>query len=583
MNDHPRNRWQRRMAPAVLAISATACSIPFQDAELLQTNTCQSSDECGAGAACVTVGGTSMCVTSKADLPGLLLEVRPSTQASGQASSQPFLIDLADQGILLQNAAIGTLSFSPALPSPVRISKGTVQCISDASSIPAHIEFARVAPFAGLSSKPAVADAIQMGSDPAFSFETELPPGTYDIYVEPAEGTTCGGFALPPVLIPEKAIAVDSTFQLDVEPPRHLTGQITAPSGMSLQGWTLQVIDLNKGRLISDIQTIEQPDTNIPANISVHYNLTPGVTPLLKLSPPADVIAPTVFWDLAAIDLQGLNVVMLALSNLALAPREVAGHVFSQNAEPIIAALTFHSKGLSGNAFKNAAYTLATETGPDGVFQNIALPPGTYRVMAQPLDDDTKAIGEVEWKIEDDPQNCFCGQVVSLSDKVILEGNVSTPTQGAVQNADVVVNPALPKPTPYLDRELSGPPFLPREATAFIDSGSFSLPLDPGEIDLSVRPKSTSGFPWLVRHRLNVQAGADGNFSSLGDIRVPHPLVMTGTIADAAGNPMPSTTVRAWLPVADESGVSKTAIQIAETVSDDQGHYRLLLPPSIAP
>ncbi len=86
-----------------------------------------------------------------------------------------------------------------------------------------------------------------------------------------------------------------------------------------------------------------------------------------------------------------------------------------------------------------------------------------------------------------------------------------------------------------------------------------------------------------MRHRLDVQADAEGNISSLGNITVPHPLVMTGIIADAMGKPMQAATVRAWLPVADETGSARTAIQIPETVSDELGHYTLLLPPLISP
>lgn len=587
MIDRPAYAFTFFAAAAALCLGGSACGIPFRDAEVFQANTCQSTEDCGPDSLCIPVGEVSMCAAAKADLEGLLLEIRPSAQASS-APSQPFLIGSAEQGLQLQNAVSGSISFNPVLPSPVSISKGVVQCNADQSSIESKIEFTRVAPFAGLNSKPAIADAVKQGADPnTYAFKTELPPGTYDIYVEPAPGVTCGGLPLPPIFIPEKAIATDSTFQLELAPARHLTGTIKTSAGISLQGWTLQVIDQDKGRLISDIQTLNQPDPNVPADVSVHYNfmptLTPTLKPLLRLAPPPNIIAPTVFWDVASIDLLGANMIDLQLTQLVFQPRKVAGHVLGQNAEAIISTLTFQSTVLSGDVFANAAYTVTTETGTDGVFQDIGLPPGTYRVMAQPIADETKSIREVEWKIEEDPINCFCGQVVTLSDKVLLQGNVSTPKQGFIQDADIVVSPSLPKPSSYLDRELKGTAFLPREATDYINGGTFSLPLDPGEVDFSVRPKANSGYPWLVRHRLDVQADAEGNISSLGNITVPHPLVMTGIIADAMGKPMQAATVRAWLPVADETGNARTAIQIAETVSDELGHYTLLLPPSISP
>lgn len=567
---------------AAPALASAACGIPFRDAESLQANTCQSASDCGPGALCVPAGEISLCAAGKAELSGLLLEVRPPAQAAN-ATTQSFLIAAEQQGLVLQNITSGNVHFSPVLPSPVRISKGIIQCIADKASIAAKIEFARVAPFAGLNTKPASADAIKNGGGTDYTFETEFPPGTYDIYVEPAESVTCGGLPLPPVFIPEKEIATDTTFQLELEPARHLIGQITTSPGMSLTGWTLQVIDQDKGRRISDIQILDQPSPTLPAAISVHYNLISSLKlkPVLRLSPPPDVPLPTVFWDLAAIDLLGQNKVDLQLSQLVLEQRQVAGHVFGQNAQAIISTLTFQSTVLSG--FENAAYTITKDTSAGGVFQDIGLPPGTYRVMAQPIDDETKAIREVEWKIENDPLNCFCGQVVTLNDKITLQGSVSTPSQGLIQEADIVISPSLPTPPSYLDRELGRMPFLPREAIGYVSGGAFAVPLDPGEIDFYVRPKPNSGYPWLVRHRLDVQADAEGNISSLGPISIPHPLVVSGTIADAENLGIEGATVRAWLPVPDETGTTSTAIQIAETLTGEGGQYVLLLPPSISP
>lgn len=566
---------------------AAGCAIPFEDASDTQLNTCEESDDCGAGFVCASVGASEpMCLSTAADLSGVVFEIRPAAGAKFGANTS-HLIDPVDQGVHLHGQLGGPITFDPHLPALVSISPGTVQCIADKSSVPAKVEFKHVASFVGIPEKPYTTtselDPPQGGASPSFSFHLDVPPGVYDIYIEPESPVTCGGAPLPPVFIPGRLISVDSTFRLDLEPARHLTGEIALPPEMSVDGWLVDVVEVTTGRLISSTQELEHKAPGTPALIDLHYNLTQGVTPIIRLRPPSGVIAPTVFWDLAAADLQGKNVVKLAITDLATTLREVEGHVLDTQELPVIASVTLQSAGLSGAASQNAAYMVVVETDANGLFK-ASVPPGQYRVIATPLNDETKAIAEASWPIGAESLTCFCGQVVTVPDRATLQATVVTPAGGPLLSANVVASPSLPAPITQLSRELGLAPTLPREASTMVTDGQFSLGVDFGfeAFDVSVQPPPVSGYPWLVRSQLAVQPMGDSGLSSLGTITVANPVVVTGTIRDPFGNVVPDASLRVWLPVKDSSGVTGTVVQIADTSTDASGRYTLLLPPSIA-
>lgn len=571
----------------LIAFAGAGCSIPFGDPGFIQLNTCETSEDCAAGSACADVGAPDpMCISTEADLAGVVFEIRPAVGANFGANTS-YLIDPLEQGVRLQGLLGGPVVFDPTLPALVSISPGTVTCIEGMSSIPAKVEFKHVASFVGIPEKPYTTkselDPGPTGPSPTFSFHIDVPPGTYDIYVEPEAPVLCGGALLPPVYIPGRQISIDSTFSLDVQPARHLTGEIVAPPTLSIKGWMIDVVEATTGRLISDTQTLEQALIGASAMIDLHYNLTAGVTPIIRLRPPADVTAPTVYWDLAAADLQGKNTVTLGISDLAINLREVKGHVLDVNEQPVIASVTLQSAGLSGDASQNASYMVVVETDASGFFR-AEVPPGQYRVIAQPLNDETKAIAEATWPIDASSSTCFCGQVVTVPERAMLSAMVVTPKDEPLLTASVVASPSLPKPISQLDRWLGFAPTLPREASTFVSDGQFSLGVDFGFefFDVSVRPLPESGYPWLVRSHLAVQPMDDLGSSSLGTINVADPVVVSGVIRDPFGAVVPDATLRVWLPVKDSAGFTGTVVQIADTSTDAEGRYHLLLPPSIA-
>ena len=69
--------------------------------------------------------------------------------------------------------------------------------------------------------------------------------------------------------------------------------------------------------------------------------------------------------------------------------------------------------------------------------------------------------------------------------------------------------------------------------------------------------------------------------SSVGTLTIAHPVVVSGVVADPFGGIVPGASIRAWLPVKNEDGISRTVIQIGEAATDESGHYTSFLPPSI--
>jgi hypothetical protein len=142
-------------------------------------------------------------------------------------------------------------------------------------------------------------------------------------------------------------------------------------------------------------------------------------------------------------------------------------------------------------------------------------------------------------------------------------------------NAD----PSVPEGSAYFQDRLFTATLEPRNAVTTIESGQLSMALDPGTFDLSIRPETESGYPWLVRPHIEIAPGDE--VSQLGSLQVPFPVALQGTLLDADGKPVADAVIRAWLPIADSNGEKSTVIQLAEIVTGADGSYVLLLPPSV--
>jgi len=150
----------------------------------------------------------------------------------------------------------------------------------------------------------------------------------------------------------------------------------------------------------------------------------------------------------------------------------------------------------------------------------------------------------------------------------------------------VLLQSSAPEATTFLQSMLRISELQATSATAVTgESGAFALTVDPGKIDVSLRPSSNTNLPWMVTPRVTIQPSDEPQTADLGTLPISNPVVLKGTVQSAAGYALPGAQIRAWLtlPSSEEDpGERPTAIQIAETTASSSGAYRLLLPASIS-
>src|SRR5262249_8039182 len=160
----------------------------------------------------------------------------------------------------------------------------------------------------------------------------------------------------------------------------------------------------------------------------------------------------------------------------------------------------------------------------------------------------------------------FCGQAIQLPNKTLLHAEVKAPTGEGMRQTTANADPSIPKSSAYFQNTLFEPAPDPRNATSTVDSGTLSMPVDPGTFDLSIRTAAAPGYPWLVRPQLTIDAGED--VPQLDPLEVSFPVVLQGVLRDADGKPVPGALMRAWLPLISDpaKGVDR-GIEIGETTT----------------
>lgn len=593
------------------ALLVAGCGLPLETAAPVVRNSCAATSDCGDGAACAPVRGHKTCVATSIDLAGLILEVRPSPGAA-VAPETSYLIDPANPGmnefsqdpfqVRGTNPAGIVQSFDLRLPKLVTVARGLVQanetdakttCTLGQASVAADVELQRVSSYVGLppARYSATTSAVTVDAAPANAFHIAVPPDTYHVYVAPKVSAAAGSSdcqlpALPPAYFPSQLIAHDADLNITLPPLKHLAGTLEVPKGASVGGWRAELVEPGSGKIISTLATLSG-DAGTTVDFQLDYYWTFKASPILRLRPPSEVVGPTVYWELASVDLSGGGQVALTLYELDAQPKHIEAGVVDSDGAPVAASIEIQSTSLSG--LTNASYRFTTETTSDGAF-TADLPLGDYRVLARPTLDrglaSSQALTMDSWTIR--AEDLCCGRTVELIDRAELGGRVVDGLGRPITLASIVASPSLPGPLGYLANALGLSPVLPREATAQPDAdGVFTLAVDAGQFDLSVRPPSGSLFPWIVRSRVSIApASGDGPArSDLGDLVGEFPAVVLGTIEDSSGSPIAGAVVRAWLPLADpitNADSAGTVIQVVEATTDSQGRYVLPLPTSIA-
>jgi hypothetical protein len=132
------------------------------------------------------------------------------------------------------------------------------------------------------------------------------------------------------------------------------------------------------------------------------------------------------------------------------------------------------------------------------------------------------------------------------------------------------------------------PPFAPRANSALVESnGRFKVQVDPGTFDVLVRVPEELGYAWFVRPGVKVE----GSERDLGRVPSPPTSVVTGVAqvgTEDMPSPVPLALLRAYAYLdanqvyTRDPRLAAFVIQVAETRTDEDGFFRLLLPSSIA-
>jgi hypothetical protein len=593
-------RLLETMLLAATSSFVAGCGVPLASPDENLVNGCETEADCGGGGVCVD----AICVATKADLAGMLLQVDlPSTASFAPGSSR--LVTPADEGVALQgnNGAGYYVPFAVDLGEQVE-----VEVMLEVTPVPAGCE-----PLAAGVSDDSFPVSVQLYPSldpvgiplPVYKASSELtseghrarlsvPPGDYDIYVVP-EVETADGTPVPECLVPTSLLrgrnvaSGNVSVSVSLGQPQTLTGEI---SGLDLGEWTIDLAENVFGRRISTESTLETQAANEPSQFSLNYwpqlAAEEDVDLLVRLRPPDNEEAaamPTILWRLDAVDLDGDNAVSLDVSALAAAELiELKGSALDVEQLPVPATVAIQSTELLDGKFGgNAAFKTTVNSDENGDFA-VSLLPGVYRVTAVPTGDPNLAITTDVLTLK--PGDLGAGKTIEINPKTLTEGSALTPLGEPAADLSVTLQPSTPPVASYLEAVLNTSDVLPAGATGVTSaSGAFSVDLDPGVFDMTLQPAEGSGYPWLARPRITVQPNDDPGKLAFGALALSNPVVLRGRVTAPGPNgatPVAGAFLRAWLPPPspEDRGDRPTVIQIGEAISDANGNYTLLVPSS---
>ena len=429
---------------------------------------------------------------------------------------------------------------------------------------------------------------------------------------------------IPPAIlrgveVTEKSPAWGLPATIDLPAPKHLRGTVERRGG-TLVGWQVEVIEPQERRVIST-SAVLGPTNGPTSSTNFVIDYQPWVSnpssktgiaqaigdgPLIRLTPPPEMAsqAPTVYWDLATIDLDGNGVVSLDLSGLPPPEQQivVTGQVRGQDGTTsnVRSGVQFFSTSLDGGMGLTANFSQSVTTDEGGNFEARLLA-GQYRVVAVPdVASATDAPGLVAdhqgsstqtmssahpWAITERQWTATQGSSrldLELFPKRVLDGNawagIGSPALGAQLEA---VPTIIPSQLGVLKGALGQTPVLPQSASVMVSEtdAHFAVALDPGAFDISLRPAQNSNFAWWVWPAASITPPASAGQSTTIAPQLQLPVPLEGTIRDPASNSVLANAIVRAYAKSTGGGV----VKVGEARTDGAGHYALRLPARFGP
>jgi hypothetical protein len=614
---------KRSTVLCLLALCAAGCSfteIPPPPSSVA-VNECEGDADCQGGRCS---GG--ICDASRTSIETLLVEVTPPathprmggmifyTPVEGHPSTIP--IGPVGAVTVTISASVDDPTCSFEGPPPERgglsPSEGTIP--ASVSFVPSERALLSVATPTYLT-----ATGIGPGWEMTHQYRstTNLPPGEYDLYIEPRLISGVDACHVPPLLIRRQNIPGGLDLAVGIPTPSTIELIVRGPAGdQSLSGWYLEMLDSVTGQPLSVRRVLPPPTLTetsseyhplplvfSPAQVGAKEKLEIDQAlegrEIIRLSPPDNLVRPSFLFERRglSVTLGSEGPVIMDLSppggNASLGSAvpmnaSIEGQTTAlEGGMPVEAGLTLSATRIDG-ASNRASFVTNVQVDENGMFSAI-VPPGTYLVRAAPPPFLGLAVAEKEWTIRATTE-LQAGKTIELPRAPTLKGEailsgVGGPAFGATASA--VVSPFSVRTT-VLERaglQDPAPPLLPRPAADVVSTeGRFEIATDPGIYDFFVRPEPRSNYSWLVKP--SVAMPAEG--SNLGKLKLPLPFVYRGEVVEVGtATRVPGALIRAYAYLTEKGEYTSVAsdavavIPVAEARADEDGAFELLIPASL--
>ncbi|HEX6240712.1 MAG TPA: carboxypeptidase-like regulatory domain-containing protein, partial [Polyangiales bacterium] len=223
---------------------------------------------------------------------------------------------------------------------------------------------------------------------------------------------------------------------------------------------------------------------------------------------------------------------------------------------------------------------LNTTTDDQGRFTRLVVP-GSYDVYVQPdrSSSPDRTTFVIDVRADDSPG--MKPQSMEVKGATRYDGVVRSPLNQGMPNVTISAR-ALGVPEEEFadpeDRELAR--YNRSISVVTSPGGEFSLYPDIGRYDFSVEPPSESGFAWMLcpNYQIKPRDSSDRKIP-LQPFRPPNPVMLAGTV-EHEGIKLPNARIEAYAVWKTEP---PRLLLVARAVSDDEGRFRLAMPPELPP
>jgi hypothetical protein len=565
-----------RAAWGLLLVAIAGCNFGSSEVQTID-NSCVSDSGCPTG---VCDGG--ICVDDSGASTDLLIEVL-------RGSSDPEGVTPVSWAFAASSVS-GSSTLDLVLPATREV-VGTVRW--NGGRVPANLKFVRrmAGPVAPLAPLPVEVDTLREaagGDGPeGYDFSTKLVMGeTYDVVVLPSsdmvmDPTEASGPAirsLPPIYTD---FSVDDgssePFRFDVVFPPELADDCTVDIdfGCTLMvtvvsiddeqevpeaGLQVRAIDKETERVVSSIG-----ETDGNGLVAIRISETAPDYLIRVTSGAGRTAFPSVSVDPDVAFADDPTRKRIRIPSLDII--QYTGKVRDLDDSPVPGAtVRFLSTNLfGGNELGlDGSFSGSVTTDSEGAF-GAELISGFYSITVTPPEDveNTRGVLSVDSLI---------GEGVTGPDTLIVPSQIEL--QGWVTTFR---NESAPGVTILAQARLNEYLGARSQEAVSNDVGAFAMSVDVGLYDMHVKTPPETGFAWLVEPEI-VMSPEAGDL--LRAYRLDPPIPVDGEIRTAGGEIVPNALFRAYVLTGADEATSRS-LQVAETVSGDDGAYRLLIAPHL--